>query len=274
MLPQSNAGYEYFDVFGYGKQHGFEESRRLGLTEEKPSKPYPPGYFWMHAIFIYVFTAVLFYLIARETTKIIEIRQEYLGNQSTITDRTIRLAGIPPRLQSEKELKNFIEKLGIGKVESIILCKNWSELDRLMALRATTLRKLETAWAEYLGQDRVKKSRDSVPVVQPRAPEPLPDQAEDEGARLLNQEDGDNGHEGLRGKQRPKARIRYGFLLLQSRKVDAIDYYEEKLHRLDNKIEAIRQQEFEPMPLAFVTMDSIAACVSDSSRGFSLGALD
>ena len=43
-------------------------------------------------------------------------------------------------------------------------------------------------------------------------------------------------------------------------KIDAIDYFEEKLRRFDEKIMALRQEEFKPTPLAFITMESTAAC--------------
>jgi hypothetical protein len=41
--------------------------------------------------------------------------------------------------------------------------------------------------------------------------------------------------------------------------VDAIDYYEEKLRRIDDEIRLLRKKDFEPTPLAFVTMDSVAS---------------
>ncbi len=61
---------------------------------------------------------------------------------------------------------------------------------------------------------------------------------------------------------RPTTRIWYGFLNLESRKIDAIDYYEEKLRKLDDQIKMVRKKEFQPTPLAFVTMDTTASCVS------------
>ncbi|PYH49928.1 glycogen debranching enzyme [Aspergillus saccharolyticus JOP 1030-1] len=46
---------------------------------------------------------------------------------------------------------------------------------------------------------------------------------------------------------------------LRYRNVDAIDYYEEKLRRIDEQIRLARQKEYPPTEIAFVTMESIAA---------------
>ena len=219
----------------------------------------------MHVVFVYLFTGLIFYLLNKETIQIIKVRQAYLGSQSTITDRTIRLTGIPPELRSEPELKHFIEKLEIGKVKSITLCRDWTELDQLMDQRSYTLRKLEEAWAVHLGRRRVERNLESLPIAQPAPPEPLAaPSSEDETSRLLAAEDANGGNTTPYNKRRPTTRIRFGFLRLHSKKVDAISYYEEKLRRLDDKIKSVRQQDFKPTPLAFVTMDSIAACVSSA----------
>tara|TARA_R110002003_G_scaffold110_13_gene9342 strand:+ start:7821 stop:8642 length:822 start_codon:yes stop_codon:yes gene_type:complete len=124
-------------------------------------------YLWMYLVFVYLFTGLIMYLIVSETRRIIDIRQEYLGSQTTITDRTIRLSGIPLDLRSEDKIKDFIEDLEIGKVESVTLCRNWKELDSKFLERQTLLRKLEEAWTVHLGSHRVERSMETLPVVQP-----------------------------------------------------------------------------------------------------------
>ncbi|KAI9817952.1 MAG: hypothetical protein M1826_001457 [Phylliscum demangeonii] len=218
---------------------------------------YPPGYFWMYTVFVYFFTGLIFYLLNAETKKIIKVRQDYLGSQTTTTDRTIRLAGIPPELRSEGALARFIEKLGIGKVESVTICRDWSELDQLMEIRGKTLRKLETAWIVNSAKPDPERSGETV------RPAPLDGFAEpetDEESQLLPNENGHDETTTPRLVRRPTTRIRYGFFNLQSKEVDAIAYYEERLRRLDDKINAVRRKELTSMPLAFVTMDSIATC--------------
>jgi hypothetical protein len=220
---------------------------------------YSTDYLWMYLVFAYLFTALAMYLIVSETRKIIEVRQQYLGSQTTITDRTIRLSGIPLELRSENKIKEFIEDLEIGKVESVMLCKNWKELDTRLAQRKTILRKLEEAWTIYLGKRRVERNLETLPVVQPP---PQGSEFGDDGnehSHLLNGADRDPDGMVSYSGTRPIAKIWYGRFKLRYRNVDAINYYEEKLRRLDDEITALRKREFEATPLAFVTLDSVAS---------------
>ncbi|KAK8207182.1 hypothetical protein IWZ01DRAFT_438804 [Phyllosticta capitalensis] len=216
-------------------------------------------YLWMYLAFAYLFTGLAMYMIVSETRKIIEIRQEYLGSQATITDRTIRLSGIPPELRSERAIKEFVEELEIGDVESVTLCRNWKPLDDLMDKRMMTLRKLEEAWTVHLGARRVERSLESLPISQPAPPGPVVEpHGNGESSHLLG------GHRRRMSspyaRSRPSVKIWYGRLKVWYRNVDAIDFYEEKLRRLDEQIKEMRRREFEPRPLAFVTMDSVASC--------------
>ncbi|GMF06414.1 unnamed protein product [Ambrosiozyma monospora] len=86
-----------------------------------------------------------------QTKKVIKARQRILGFQNSITDRTIRLSGIPPELRTERALKETIESLGIGKIKKIVICKEWKKLDHLFKQRDKVLHKLEIYWARYLG---------------------------------------------------------------------------------------------------------------------------
>jgi hypothetical protein len=222
---------------------------------------YATDYLWMYLVFVYLFTGFLMYLVISETRRIIDIRQEYLGSQTTITDRTIRLSGIPKDLRSEDKIKEFIEDLQIGKVESVTLCRNWKELDKKVAARHAILRKLEEAWTVHLGSHRVERSLETLPIVQPT---PLQSANEghgddDEASHLIRHVDRDPDYVTPYARQRPTTKVRYGRFKLRYKLVDAIDYYEEKLRRIDDEIRALRKKEFEPTPLAFVTVDSVAS---------------
>ncbi|EEP81189.1 conserved hypothetical protein [Uncinocarpus reesii 1704] len=215
-----------------------------------------PTYLWMYVVFSYVFTGLAMYLLVDQTNKIIQIRQQCLGSQTTMTDRTIRLSGIPPELRSEEKIKEVIENLGIGKVENLTLCRDWRELDGLMNERKRVLQKLEEAWTKHLGY-RPKKLRRKA---RNRANNQTALDAinESETTALLSSEE--QAHVDDITQERPMIRLWHGPFKLRYRSVDAIDYFEEKLRRLDETIEAMRENEFPPTPLAFVTMESIAAC--------------
>ncbi|KAL3496478.1 hypothetical protein BJX62DRAFT_193332 [Aspergillus germanicus] len=212
-----------------------------------------PKYLSAYVIFTYVFSGLAVYMLLQETKKIINIRQKYLGGQTSTTDRTIRLSGIPSELATEESIREFIEGLRIGKVESITLCRNWSSLDHLIEERVNVLRNLEKAWVKYLGYKRVKKAGDTLPLRHQQPPNTTLFSEDD--PLLSNEQEDTYDHAG----NRPTVRIWYGRFKLQYRNVDAIDYYEERLHRLDEQIQNARQKEYPPTELAFVTMKSIAA---------------
>ncbi|THV84182.1 DUF221-domain-containing protein [Aureobasidium pullulans] len=231
------------------------------------SAPWMPevetDYLWMYPVFAYVFTALALYLITSETRNIIEVRQEYLGSQTTITDRTIRLSGIPPELQSEEKIKDFIQELGIGNVESVLLCRQWAELDQHIVKRNDYLRRLEEAYTVYQGQRSIERNLEALPIAQPVPPgpsvDPEDDEHDDEEHRRLLRSGDSMPAQTPYARVRPKAKIYFGRFNLRSRQVDAIDYYEEKLRVIDAEIRDLRNKDFEPVPLAFVTMDTVAA---------------
>lgn len=239
---------------------GHNEARFVFTTTAADYEKYT-DYLWMYLVFVYLFTALILYLIVSETRKIIDIRQRYLGSQTTITDRTIRLSGIPLDLRCEDKIKHFIEDLQIGKVESVTLCKNWKELDDKVVKRQTVLRQLEEAWTVHLGSKRVQQSLETLPIVQPRPAQREGESLDNdsEATNLLSNVDRDPDHIVPNARPRPTARIWYGRFKLRHRNVDAIDYYEEILRRLDDDIRDLRKKDFVPTPLAFVTMDSVAS---------------
>lgn len=232
-----------------------------GTSSKRPKEP-NTDWMWLYVVFVYFFSGLAIYLLMSETDKIIKTRQEYLGSQSTITDRTIRLSGIPFELRSEDKIKDFVEGLEIGKVENVTLCRDWKELDDLINERSYHLRKLEEALTVHLGRRQVERTGESLPITQPPPPEPRPRRGtENEESGLLDHSNSQS-HVVPYERERPRTRIWYGILKLKHHQVDAIDYYEEKLRKLDEEIKSKREQNFAPTPFAFVTMDSIAACVS------------
>lgn len=222
---------------------------------------YDMGYLWAYLVFTYFFTLLTLHMTDKETFKIIRTRQDYLGTQSTVTDRTFKLSGMPVELRSEDKLKELVEKLEIGNVESVSLCRNWKELDDLIAARAGILSKLEETWSVYLGQKAATcidaRHRDiGTDPVPSNNDQAVVDEEVGEATRMLN---GSGAHHWV-DRPRPQTRIWYGLLGMQYKKTDAIDYYEEKLRRVDEQIRTARKKEYPPVDQAFVTMDSIAAC--------------
>lgn len=181
-------------------------------------------YLWSYLVFTWFFSLLTIYFMNAETFKVVKTRQDYLGTQSTVTDRTFRLAGIPKDLRTETKIKEFVENLEVGHVRSVNLCRNWSEIDGLMARRLNTLRKLEEAWSAYRSQ-KAMVSRSTI-----RHPQGVINDENDENdegdeheehavenGRLL----AGNGLRGLVGEtERPKIRLRFGFLKMRNRKIE------------------------------------------------------
>ncbi len=128
-------------------------------------------YLWTYVVFSYLFTLAAVFFLLLHTKKIVNVRQSYLGNQNSIADRTISLSGIPPELRDPETLKNHLEKLKVGEVKSISLCRDWKYLNNLFRQREFVVNKLEQLWAQYLyttssNQSGNNNNIDALPVFQ------------------------------------------------------------------------------------------------------------
>ncbi|KAK6357481.1 hypothetical protein TWF718_001791 [Orbilia javanica] len=191
--------------------NGFYNAFKDDDDEEGPKIPKNTAWLTSYLVFVYFFTGVAVYFLYDQTKKVANVRQKYLSRQSTITDRTIRVSGVPEHLRNESGLKDFIEGLRIGKVENVTICRDWKELDKLMDTRMKVLRKLENAWIAPKGQD----PRDRV--------------------------------------------VKSGWFGLYGKSINPIEQYTSMLEDLDRLVQETRQKEFKPVPMAFVTLDSVAA---------------
>jgi hypothetical protein len=233
------------------------DSVKKGGSHKDKSK-HGVDYLWAYVLFTYFFVGLTIYSINWETFRIIKFRQDYLGSQSTVTDRTFRLTGIPTDLRSEERIKHLIEKLEIGIVTGVTICRDWTEIDELMYTRNQYLHRLESAWAKYL-KKREKTDQHQWSGIENTNNNPVSrDEEAGENGRLLEEDNSEQPH--IMGGERPQVTIRYGVFNFRSKKLDAIDYYEEKLRRIDMKIAEVRNKAFTPTDMALVTMDTVASC--------------
>lgn len=240
-----------------GPSQNLSASTIGALAKDKDKPITDPGYLWIYVLFTYVFSGMAIHMLLQETNKIIRIRQTYLGNQTSTTDRTVRLSGIPPELTSEDKIKEFVEGLRVGTVETVTVCRNWRELDHLIDARMKIVRELERAWTKHMGYKRPPSDGNTLPLTNQPSPTNGSLNDDDERSQLLSGTEQE--HVSGYSHERPKVRIWYGPIKLQFRMIDAIDYYEEKLRKIDERIRTARQKEYPPTEIAFVTMESIAA---------------
>ncbi|KAK6456061.1 uncharacterized protein RJT20DRAFT_41498 [Scheffersomyces xylosifermentans] len=109
-----------------------------------------PKYLWIYTVFTYLFSIIVYYYLLEFTKKVLKMRQKYLASQNSITDRTIRLDGIPKKILKKNDpqvLKRFIEDLGIGKVVDVKLMYDWTPMERLFKERRKLLNRLEDLYA-------------------------------------------------------------------------------------------------------------------------------
>lgn len=259
----------------------------LKANKDKTPEDYEK-FLWMYTVFTYVFTFVLLFYLYRQTLKIIDMRQLYLGKQNSITDRTIKLLGIPPMLREEDALKRHINSLGVGEVESVAVVKEWNALNKLFRMRQKILHKLEVQWMEYFKQNGIKNATDinssriassvgdsinmdgsaSAGDREPRTSSPTASEIT-HAASVLDQisehlEDQLSPNESI--AQMPllgdvshkRPHFRKGLFGLFGPDVDAINYYNEQLEVIDKEIRRYRLREFPPSSTAFITMKSVA----------------
>lgn len=270
-----------------------------GFFRKKNAEDYET-FLWMYTVFTYVFTFVLLFFLFRQTVKIINMRQQYLGKQCSITDRTIKILGIPPVLREEEALRRHINSLGVGVVDSVCIVKEWTTLGALFKARVKVLKKLETQWVSYFHKNNIKTLTD-LSNAHPRAsvgesislqhgtyePSPWADQnshtslqdspsppgeAASAGSSVVSLIDRISDHlEDLPSPQESisnsvmlndvsptRPTLRKGLFGLFGPKVDAINYYNDKLDAIDKEIKRNRRREFAPSSTAFITMNSVA----------------
>lgn len=248
------------------------------ISSKKDRNHYHP-FLWMYTVFTYVFTAVVVYFLRRQTLRIIDMRQQYLGRQRSITDRTIKVLAIPPLLRDETLLRRHVENLGVGEVDDVVVVKEWNDLSRLFRLRRRVLRQLECCWVHYLR--RLGLSDMSVvaaSTVQPTvrelvnmalsSPSPYPSQSQSPSPSLLDEISGhiESRHAETQTNRLPllsddselRPRLRTGWFGLFGPTVDAINYYSDQLDVIDKEIRRARFRDFAASSTAFITMRSVA----------------
>ena len=113
----------------------------------------PALYLAISVFFTYVFSAIVFYFLFRETNHIIKTRQKFLGSQRSLTDRTIVIKNIPKNMRNEEELKFHIQDLNLGKVDQINFVYDYTPLVKMLNKRVELVNQLEMLYSKSCGLD-------------------------------------------------------------------------------------------------------------------------
>ncbi|GMG19304.1 unnamed protein product [Ambrosiozyma monospora] len=252
-------------AINYSGSTGLGSGSEGGGSDEPESDP--TGYLLVCTIFTYVFTAIVYYFLFKETGQIIRTRQRCLGSQRTLSDRTIHITNIPEHLMSEDKLREHIESLGVGTVDKITLVHDYSLLNKLFAKRKAIIQKLEVIYSSYYGLkiDLLKKHITPCAILKIcEVKSPVRLTFEDQSSDLNVEANAQTNTERtpllrdvasvLETTDKPMER-----LTLFGPKVDIIEHYAKQLVEVDNHIMDLKSnREFRYVDQAFVTMDSVS----------------
>ncbi|KAK6885695.1 Calcium permeable stress-gated cation channel 1 [Candida tropicalis] len=240
-------------------------------------------FLWLYTIFTYVFTFVVVYFLFQATNKIVNMRQKYLGSQNSVTDRTVKISGIPGSLRDEVTLARHIDSLNIGEVDSVLIVREWQNLNKLFKIRKRILRRLEESWVEYFEKNGLADKLELLALhphvgesyhIENRYTDVEPEndysdwanQANELSAGSITDQVSDNGASSsveslnrlLNDESNTRPCFRKGWFGLFGPKVDAINYYSEKLEIIDKEIKRARMREYPATSNAFLTMKNVS----------------
>lgn len=254
-------------------------------VEDVPSVPSTPNLFgsykWVYVAATYGFTAICVFTMIKYTRQVVDVRQAYLGLQDTITDRTMRISGIPHRLRSRNAIGRYLTILFGVEPKSITLCRGRSEVDVLYEKRTKIVKILEDLYSQYIGLNdtQIFEEVEQTTVV---------NSVESSNSPLISLEDDTSDIASVWGNSRPprSTGLRETLERLYPHKkrpqgvpsyhrnfapnltartedsVDLIDYYTNFLVNVDNELK-LKRESAETAPftnMAFITMDTVAQC--------------
>lgn len=108
---------------------------------------------WIPAIFAYLFTGFIFFVMKQEYRHFLELRMDFLARGTTYIHPqhhySLMVENIPHELRSEKALAAYFESLFPGKVHSACMVLNLPDLETVAARCMRVCRRLEKSIAYY-----------------------------------------------------------------------------------------------------------------------------
>lgn len=201
-----------------------------------------PNYFWCYPIFTYLFSIIVYVKLFDYTKLVLKVRQKYLASQNSITDRTIRLDGIPKRLLRKNDpsiLKKFIEELQIGKVMDVKLIYDFTPLENLFNERNLLINNLEKLYSKTYELKIDLYNQTKTPTVITK--------------NSIHNNDNSN-------KKIVKNRNKINELSIKLIEINnKIKDYQNKFDSKTSTVNIEENPEFKILPTAFITMDSVAS---------------
>ncbi|KAJ3051929.1 hypothetical protein HDU99_008286, partial [Rhizoclosmatium hyalinum] len=240
----------------------------------------------IHLLFTWLFSLLAYACLIAFYRAHVNLKHHYASNVlkrtslSKIEYRSIMLFNLPPDLHQEIECASYFESLEIGRVENVVVCRQWFKLREAIRKRFYYLQQLERIFADAVRNHALKpvappsagpSATLSVVAEVDSAPNsPNEDYTTDAHAPLLQNiqhlspsEIQDPGLREIISRlgtikldQRPHHHI--GFLGIFGERVDSIDYYAEKYLEWDTAVRELRAvpEDSPCTAVAFVTFES------------------
>ncbi|KAJ3409142.1 hypothetical protein HDU80_002772 [Chytriomyces hyalinus] len=240
----------------------------------------------VHLLFTWLFSFIAYACLIAYYRAHVNLKHHYTASVlkrtslSKIEHRSIVLFNLPVDLQQEVDLAAYFNDLEIGRVENVVVCRQWFKLREATKKRMAYLQAIERLFADCVRSGYVKNtphpesidSRSSVSIGDVRAEEAG---SENDSAPLLGTNRrsslSDIADPGLREvmsrlnamKRSVRPKHRTGFMGLTGDLVDSADFYCEKYMFWDSVVKELRMvPESSPCTaVAFVTFESPQSAV-------------
>ncbi|KAI8451639.1 hypothetical protein BY996DRAFT_7281872 [Phakopsora pachyrhizi] len=198
-----------------------------------------------HLFCAYAVTIWVLYLIRKEMSNYVDLRQKYLTSPSH-TDlpqsRTVLVTGVPQKFLSEQALKKLTSNLP-GGIKQIWISRELKNLPKIYNERVKCTLMLESAETKICKAAVVRNkgiTRRLLPSSGPAAGISFSRELREEFSKDLDPTLSDPANEFVHRKSRPTHRL--GFLGLFGRKVDTVDWCKDEIVRLTMEIETERRR--------------------------------
>ncbi|KAI9144740.1 hypothetical protein BKA69DRAFT_732447 [Paraphysoderma sedebokerense] len=126
------------------------------------SVPSGSSLFWFHFILTYVVSLSVYYLTYTNYHYYVQLVRNFLlskAKKGEVQLRTIMIRGVPSEMRSEEALHDYFSKLNLGAVESVVLVRQLTKLQRKIDRRQNALRDLEINHMKLAKEYYTKKMR-------------------------------------------------------------------------------------------------------------------
>lgn len=213
-----------------------------------------------HLLCAYAITIWTVYLIQKEMSKYIQLRQQYLTRQSHLDlpqSRTVLVTGVPKSFLSPGVLNSLTARLP-GGIKRVWISRALNDLPKIYNQRQKCVAMLESA-ETTLVKKAIQQHKSMLKSSHDKSKPFSPEVVQRIHSKDPSTPEQDPVDQFVRRKSRPSHRL--GFLGLFGKKVDTIDYCKDEIVKLTNQLEEAREKldEHHPHNSAFIEFNDILA---------------